>query len=166
MTTESSSNADLVRTNSAAGQSLVYHGDVRYRYSGLLKWSLHSTVTSDPIVSGHVAAYPFLLQQVELQKLQRRRRERLAAVSLDDVAKRLLQVMNRETSIRWEELSDEVASDWTKVCRATALLAEANLCEVSPTRFRLSDYGAELLSQSTDKRDKLADEQEKLAIGA
>ena len=85
----------------------------------------------------------------ELSKLQRQHGERLAAVCLDEHAQKLLHALDRETSIRWENLPDRVESDWSDASRAAALLAGAHLCEVSPTRIRLSEYGNKLLAEST-----------------
>ena len=75
-------------------------------------------------------------------------RERLAAVTLDPVAKRLLEALDRETSIRWEDLPEKADADWGEACRAAAILALANLCEASPTRIRLSEYGDKMLAKS------------------
>ena len=85
----------------------------------------------------------------ELSKLQRQHGERLAAVFLDQPALNLLNALDREISIRWENLPDRTKSDWSETSRAAALLAGANLCEVSPTRIRLSEYGNKLLAEST-----------------
>ena len=81
--------------------------------------------------------------------LHRQHSERLAAVSLDPVAKRLLRVLDRETSIRWEDLPERIEAEWEEACRAATILAIANLCEASPTRIRLSDYGDKLLAESS-----------------
>ncbi len=75
--------------------------------------------------------------------------ERLAAVSLDPTAMRLFDVLDKETSIRWEELPGKTDSEWSKVARAMAILSGANLCEASPTRIRISDYGDRLLAESS-----------------
>ena len=48
--------------------------------------------------------------------------ERLAAVSLDPTAMRLFDVLDKETSIRWEELPGKTDSEWSKVARAMAIL--------------------------------------------
>ena len=73
----------------------------------------------------------------------------MAAVFLDQPALNLLNALDREISIRWENLPDRTKSDWSETSRAAALLAGANLCEVSPTRIRLSEYGNKLLAEST-----------------
>ena len=73
--------------------------------------------------------------------------ERLAAVSLNPTARRLLDALNKETSIRWKELPDKTDSEWSKVARAVSILSLANLCEASPTRIRISDYGDRLLAE-------------------
>ena len=94
--------------------------------------------------------YPTLASQFDnLPKLERQHRERLAAVSLDPAAKRLLSALDRETSIKWDDLPDKVDCDWSEASRAAALLAGANLCEVSPTRIRLSEYGDKLLAEES-----------------
>ncbi len=94
--------------------------------------------------------YPTLASQFDnLPKLERQHRERLAAVSLDEAAKRLLNTLNRETSIKWDDLPEKADCDWSEASRAAALLARANLCEVSPTRIRLSEYGDKLLAEES-----------------
>ena len=86
---------------------------------------------------------------LDLSKLHRQRQERLAAVCLDRHAQNLLNALDRETSIRWEDLPHRADSDWSEASRAAALLVGANLCEVSPTRIRLSEYGDKLLAESS-----------------
>ena len=80
-------------------------------------------------------------------KIEQQHRERLAAVWMDETAQKLLNVLDRETSIRWENLPDRTESDWSEAARAAALLVGANLCEVSPTRIRLNEYGDRLLAE-------------------
>ena len=93
---------------------------------------------------------PTLASQLEnLPKLERQHRERMAAVALDPAAKRLLNALDRETSIKWEDLPDKTGGDWSEASRAAALLARANLCEVSPTRIRLSEYADKLLAEES-----------------
>ena len=84
-----------------------------------------------------------------LAKLNHQHSERLAAVSLDEAAQRLLKALDRETSIRWEDLPERAEADWQDASRAAAILAVANLCEASPTRIRLSEYGDKLLAESS-----------------
>ena len=94
--------------------------------------------------------YPTLASQFDnLPKLERQHRERLAAVSLDEAAKRLLNALDRETSIKWDDLPEKADCDWSEASRAAALLTGANLCEVSPTRIRLSEYGDKLLAEES-----------------
>ena len=85
----------------------------------------------------------------ELSKSQRQHGERLAAVLLDQPALNLLYALDRETSIRWENLPDRTKSDWSDASRAAALLAGAHLCEAGPNRIRLSEYGNKLLTEQT-----------------
>lgn len=84
-----------------------------------------------------------------LAKLNRQHNERLAAVSLDDAAQRLLKALDRETSIKWEDLPERAEAEWRDAARAAAILAVANLCDASPTRIRLSEYGDKLLAESS-----------------
>lgn len=86
---------------------------------------------------------------VEVQKLERRNQERLAAVYLDPTARQLLNALDRKTSIRWEDLPDVVEGEPSDVLKSVGILAGANLCEISPTRLRLSEYGDKLLAESS-----------------
>lgn len=100
----------------------------------------------------------------DLQKLQRQHRERQAAVYLDATARRLLEALDRRTSIRWEDLPDVVqAAEWRDVLRSVALLAGANLCEAGPTRIRLSEHGDKLLAESASA-DQVNSEVERRSI--
>ena len=92
---------------------------------------------------------PSARQLDNLPKLERQHRERLAAVALDLAAKKLLNALDRETSVKWDDLPDKADSDWSEASRAAALLARANLCDVSPTRIRLSEYGDKLLAEES-----------------
>lgn len=92
---------------------------------------------------------PSTRQFDNLPKLERQHRERLAAVALDPAAKKLLNALDRETSVKWEDLPDKTGGDWSEASRAAALLTGANLCEVSPTRIRLSEYGDKLLAEES-----------------
>ena len=84
----------------------------------------------------------------KLSKSQRQHRERLAAVCLDEHARKLLHALDKETSIRWENLPDRVESDWSDASKAAALLSGAHLCEAGPNRIRISQYGDQLLAES------------------
>ena len=87
--------------------------------------------------------------------MEKRHRERQAGIWLDPVARDLFSAMARETSIRWEDLPEKTHSDdWSKLCKATALLAGANLCEAGPTRFRLNGRGVALIESLTKERWK------------
>ena len=112
------------------------------------RWGVYRDTNPEPLAFGQVSYLGLRRRLAELQKLERQHRERLAAVSLDPAAQKLLSALDRETSIRWEELPDRVQSDWHESCRAAALLAWANLCEASPTRIRLNEYGDKLLAES------------------
>ena len=50
---------------------------------------------------------PSARQFDNLPKLERQHRERLAAVALDPAAKKLLNALDRETSVKWEDLPDK-----------------------------------------------------------
>lgn len=114
-----------------------------------LQWAVRQEANSVPLASGQTDLRPFLTHLQHMTKLQRQHGERLAAVSLDKPALNLLNALDRETSIRWEDLPNRAESDWSEASRGAALLAGANLCEVSPTRIRLSEYGDKLLAESS-----------------
>ena len=102
---------------------------------------------SDP--GGFIHPSVMHMEPTELIKLERQRREREAGVWLDPVAPKLLSALNSETSIRWEDIPDRAECEWSEAMRAAALLVGANLCEVSPTRIRLSEYGDKTLAESS-----------------
>ncbi len=88
----------------------------------------------------------------------------LAAVYLDVTAARLLDALNRMTSIRWGDLPDVVDGGWDDALRSVALLSRADLCDASSTSLRLSEHGERLLangptgaSLDDDLRDALRD---------
>ena len=121
--------------------------------SGWFRWYVQpGDIDSEPTAFGQVGLYALQQKLTALQKLERQFQERVAAVTLDPVAQKLLDSLDRETSIRWEDLPDKVDCNWSEACRSAALLARprrgANLGEVSPTRFRLTEYGDKLLSES------------------
>ena len=118
-------------------------------YTGLsLRWGVHQGLNPEPVARGQVDFPAFVLRFAELLKLERQHRERLAAVALDEDAQRLLNALDQETSIRWEDLLEKTEGDWGVASRSAALLVAANLCEVSPTRIRLNEYGDKLLADS------------------
>ena len=114
-----------------------------------VQWSVHQNSNPVPLAFGQTELRVFLMRLQAMAKLQRQHGERLAAVFLDQPALNLLNALDRETSIRWEDLPNRAESDWSEASRGAALLAGANLCEVSPTRIRLSEYGDKLLADSS-----------------
>ena len=113
------------------------------------RWSVQPQgIDSEPTYFGEVDVLPLLRRLAVLEKLERLHRERLAAVMFDTVAQTLFNFLDRETSIRWEDLPNKADAKWSETCKSVALLAGANLCEVGPTRFRLTEYGDKLLSES------------------
>lgn len=102
-----------------------------------------------PVASGQGDLSAFARWAVELQKLERQNREHLAAVYMNSTARQLLDALDRKTSIKWENLLDEVEGESPDILRAVVLLAGANLCNASPTRLRLSEYGDKLLAESS-----------------
>lgn len=101
----------------------------------------------DPIVLSSTIA--------ELRKIERQHQERLAAVALDQTALKLLDALNQETSVRWGDLPEIADCEWSEASRSAALLVGANLCEVSPTRIRLNEYGDKLLAESSPANEAL-----------
>ena len=113
------------------------------------RWGLYGGSSIEPVAYGQVDYFSLARQLANLQKLHRQHREHLAAVTLDPTAQRLLGALDRETSIRWEDLPDTLEGNWSELCRAAAILAGSNLCEAGPTRIRLSEYGDKLLTESS-----------------
>ena len=111
-------------------------------------WGLYKGTDSTPVSFGQVNYLALTRKISSLLKLERQHRERLAAVSLDLSAQMLLNVLDKETSIKWEDLPASAECDWSKAARAASLLAGANLCDVSPTRIRLSEFGDKMLAGS------------------
>lgn len=119
-------------------------------YGGLsFRWGVHQDPNPEPFVQGQADLHSFLLRVTDLLKLERQHRDRLAAVALDEDAQQLLNTLDQETSIRWEDLLEKTEGDWGVASRSAALLVGANLCEVSPTRIRLNEYGDKLLAESS-----------------
>ena len=112
----------------------------------VLSWRLDRD--NVPVAYGQMDISAFASRVAGLLKLERQHRERLAAVSLDPRAQKLLGALDKETSIRWEDLPDRAECDWSEASRSAVILAGANLCEASPTRIRLSEYGDRLLAES------------------
>ena len=113
-----------------------------------LLWEVYQDSNPAPMASGQVDYLAFATRLKDLLKLERQHRERLAGVSLDPTAQKLLNVLDRETSVRWDELSAKTECIWGEASRSAALLVGANLCEVSPTRIRLNEYGDKLLAEA------------------
>ncbi len=113
------------------------------------RWGVHQDPNPEPFVHGQADLHSFLVRVTDLLKLERQHRDRLAAVALDEDAQQLLNTLDQETSIRWEDLLEKTEGDWGVASRSAALLVGANLCEVSPTRIRLNEYGDKLLAESS-----------------
>ena len=132
-----------------------YHYPAKSRYYQRpmrLLWALYQEPNPTPVNFGHIDpddVLAFATRTMSLLKLERQHRERLAGVSLDPTAQKLLCALDQETSIRWEDLPEKAESVWSEASRSAALLVGANLCEVSPTRIRLNEYGDKLLAESS-----------------
>lgn len=116
------------------------------------RWGVFSNSGSDvevPVAFGQWDFSALARWVIEVQKLERQNQERLAAVYLDPTAQQLIDALDRKTSIRWEDLPNMVEGKPHDVLRSVVLLAGANLCEASPTRLRLSEYGDKLLALSS-----------------
>ena len=114
-----------------------------------LKWQLYRGTDTVLLASGQEDYLAFVRRILPVMKIYRQQRERLAAVALDPTAQKLLDVLNQETSIKWGDLPDKADADWSEASRAAAILCVANLCEASPTRIRLSEYGDKMLAESS-----------------
>ena len=149
---------DSFLTTEQSGTNLIQRSSSGYRYHQpnvqsdpdlSFQWGVHQDTNPKPIAYGQMNYWAFAGRVMELLKLERQHRERVAAVSLDAAAKRLLNTLDRETSVKWDDLPDKADDDWAEASRAAALLTGASLCEVSPTRIRLSEYGTKLLAEET-----------------
>ncbi len=149
---------DLVHNTKQPKTKRRTRSSVRYSYrhkKALLgtpsspTWNMHLGTNSIPLAFGQADAWPLASRIANLLKLERQHRERVAAVSLDPTAKKLLNALDRETSFKWGDLPEKADCDWSAASRAAALLARANLCEVSPTRIRLSEHGDKLLAEES-----------------
>ncbi len=101
--------------------------------------------------SNSIESVPFAKSEVDnqlalLAKLEQQRSERLADVNLDRAAMTILELLDRETSVKWSGLSKETGLDWPGICRGISLLSSAGLCESGSKRVRLSEIGDRLLS--------------------
>ncbi|MCY4474423.1 MAG: hypothetical protein OXC83_03185 [Chloroflexi bacterium] len=140
----------LPETNEQTRTSFGYDSMTDVMYTELsLSWGVHQGRNPEPVIRGQIDFPSFMLRIADLLKLERQHRERLAAVALDEAAQGLLNALDQETSIRWEDLLEKTEGDWGVASRSAALLVGANLCEVSPTRIRLNEYGDKLLAESS-----------------
>lgn len=78
-------------------------------------------------------------------------KSRTADIAVDPTARDLLNLFDRETSIRWGDLANRTGLAWEEICRGVAILAWAGMCEPGPVRIRLSEQGAILL-ESREQR--------------
>ena len=149
---------DLLPTTEQPGTNLTTRSpfDNSYRQTNILpdtplsfRWGVYQDMNPIPIDYGHVNYWALASKVANLLKLERQHRERVAAVALDPAAKKLLNALDRETSVKWDDLPDKADGNWSDASRAAALLARANLCEVSPTRIRISEYGDKLLAEES-----------------
>lgn len=126
------------------------------------RWGVFSNSGSDvevPVAFGQWDLSALARWVVEVQKLERQNQERLAAVYLDPTAQQLIDALDQETSIRWEDLPNMVEGELHDVLRSVVLLAGANLCEASPTRLRLSAYGDKLLATEAEQANSEVERQ-------
>ena len=150
MITDISPKTEPSRTNLIARPTSGYGYLRNIQYPHLsFRWGLYQDTSYVPVAYGQIDFSHLASRFSELIKLERQYQERLAGVWLDPKARKLLSVLNRETSIRWEDIPDRAECDWTEALKAAALLVGANLCEVSPTRIRLSEYGDKWLAEAS-----------------
>jgi hypothetical protein len=120
---------------------------------GLFAWAtLRKKPDSDIISVMASGTYQLGVAQRAIQRLakwEQRRRDRIASVYLDEDSIKMLKLLGRETSIRWDKLTEMAGLQPSDTLRVVALLANAELCEVGPLRLRLSDAGDLILSGET-----------------
>ena len=115
----------------------------------LFRWGLFEPRRDDPLVSGQADFVTISKWVIGMQKLERQKQERLAAVYMEPAVKRLIEVLDRKTSIKWEDLLAEVGGEVPELLKSLGLSAGANLCEATHNRLRLSEYGVNLLERSS-----------------
>ncbi len=84
----------------------------------------------------------------QVSKIQRKYRERVAGVFTDANALTALDLLNRETSVRWEDLESKMGLACFEVCRSISLLAAAEMCDVGHSRVRISAIADRILLES------------------
>ncbi len=82
------------------------------------------------------------------EQADRLQRNRVAEVASDQMALQVLDLLDQNTSMRWEDLAEQTKMSWADVCRSVAFLTRAGICEPGPVRVRLSRKGALLLAES------------------
>ena len=80
--------------------------------------------------------------------LKTSQRNRIAGAALDKAARDIFAHLDRETSLKWEDLTQITNTMWPDAARAAALLVWANLCQPGPTRIRLTETGISILNES------------------
>jgi len=75
-------------------------------------------------------------------------RNRIAGAALDKAAQAIFANLDRETSLKWEELTQVADTTWPDATRAVALLVWADLCQPGPKRIRLTETGISILNES------------------
>lgn len=100
-------------------------------------------------VSSGIEEYePFVRRLEEINKIERQRQNSLAGAMLDESAKKILDVLDKSTSIKWEDLAAKSDLSWHDIARGVAFLSSANLCEPEFARLRLTESGERLLALS------------------
>ena len=90
-------------------------------------------------------------QSMRKDTLTNRQRNRIAVAALDEAARAIFTHLDRETSVRWDQLNEIADTNWPDAAKAVALLVWADLCQPGPTRIRLTETGVSILDESSDE---------------
>lgn len=90
----------------------------------------------------------YLWQSKKIHTLTNAQRNRIAGAALDEAARAIVAYLDRETSLKWEQLDEITNTNWPDTARAVALLVWADLCQPGPKRLRLTETGISILDEA------------------
>lgn len=121
-------------------------------YQDFYVWRIERNVAgSDEVVPLSSGKQPLTFVKTILENLikyERQRRDRIAGIAVDESARRVLEVLNEHTSVRWQDLDKQTDLDWPELCRGISILASADMCEAGSLRVRLSEFADRILTES------------------
>lgn len=115
-------------------------------------WAVTSNKDNDlSVINYGICDYPTLRIQLDkVSRNERKRRELMIGALLDDTAHQVLIVLDDKTSLKWNELEENIDLQWHDICRGVSILSGAGFCESSSKRIRISDDGDIFLQNLDD----------------